>query len=441
MPPPGSAPPAFRVAFDARMIRHSGIGAHIRGILEALAAEESAAAAGGEKQEPCARWEIAVLGTPARIRGALGDEALARMAIREFNAPVYSLREQAEAPRHLRAQKRDWTQKDMSGQEIPAIVHWPHYNFPLAWRGPLAVTVHDLIHIEHPARRGAAAYQAFFLRALRRRLRRADRGAGTPALALTVSRHVKVLLQRVWGFPPHRVRVIGNGVNAIFRPPCDANELRREVEAARRDLELPARYWMTVGIDKPHKRLGWWLGEAERLTAVGEFADVGLVFAGTNGRSLPGISDRCVCVMPALPEERLRALYWGAEALVFPSLAEGFGLPVAEAMACGTPVVCSRRAPLTEIARGAAWFFEPDCSEELAARLREVHSAEQENENLPSRWRAFLAGGPVATPGSKEAIGIENARRLRWEDVARRVWRAWLDLAAEARKKDNSIFL
>ncbi len=410
------------VLYDARMIRHSGIGAHIRESLGALL--------GGQ-------WpanQLTLLGTRRRLRSSLAPAALARARIEPFHAPLYSPREQIEAAARLARLAR--LARDPAGPAAPgAIVHWPHYNFPLAWRGPLVVTVHDLIHSDYPPRPGVSLYQRFFLMALRRRLRRAGAG-GPPALALTVSRHSKVILQRRWRFPASRVWMVGNGVAPVFRAPRNGAEARAAAAEVRRALGLPARFWLTVGIFKPHKNYPWLLRALEELWESGAFRGAGLVMAGTRRpralrrliESDPRLRGR-VWLLGELSTETLRALYWSAEALIFPSLAEGFGLPVVEAMACGAPVICSRRPPMTEIARGAAGFFEPDSPGELFRRLREVTPDSPAGaEPPPPRPERETPSGEAA---ARQAAGLAAAREHTWESTATRIAEAWRQITRE----------
>lgn len=409
MPMPSAAIP---VILDARMIRHSGIGVYLRGVLSGLA----------ELQPP--DIELTLLGDPDLVRGHLEPPLAGACRVVPFHAPIYSLREQIESALLLAKLRKELagarggtgtgTEAGTQARAAP-VVHWPHYNFPLRWNGPLIVTVHDLIHTQLPPRAGTRLYQALLLLSLRRRLRRADRRRGPAAAAVTVSRHVKVLLQRQWRMPPQRVVIGGEGVTEVFRPPVDEEERRSGVESLRERFDLPRRYWLTVALYKPHKNLDMplsWLGE---LWSAGEFPEVGLVMAGTgrpealvdHARRDPALAAH-VRVMPFLEPEDLRSAYWGAEALLFPSHIEGFGLPVLEAMRCATPVLCARRAPMTEFAREAAVFFDPESADEFRAGL-----------------------GRLSDPRRDERIqrGLAAARGFTWKRVAERLVALWRQAA------------
>jgi glycosyltransferase involved in cell wall biosynthesis len=126
---------------------------------------------------------------------------------------------------------------------------------------------------------------------------------------------------------------------------------------------------------------------------------VELVAAGSGRAYMRDEGPSPVRALGYVAEEHLPGLYAGAEALVMPSLYEGFGLPVIEAMASGTPVVAADRAALPEVAGGAAVLFDPDDPDAAAAALT----------------------GVLDAPGDIRARGLERARSFSWPAVAGRV--------------------
>ncbi len=251
---------------------------------------------------------------------------------------------------------------------------------PLALGARNVVLIHDAAALRHPEWYGRAyvAYQ----RAL---LPRLARGAG---LVLTVSEFSKGELVEVLGAPPERVVVVSNGVDKRFRPDADA-------ETARTALRLKYPYVLAVGTRIARKNLTGLDRAAQALAERG----IELVAAGSGRAYMRDEGPSTVRALGDVPEEHLPGLYAGAEALVMPSLYEGFGLPVIEAMASGTPVVAADRAALPETAGGAALLFDPDDADAAAAALT----------------------GVLDAPGDLRARGLERARSFTWPAVAERV--------------------
>jgi glycosyltransferase involved in cell wall biosynthesis len=224
---------------------------------------------------------------------------------------------------------------------------------------PHLVTCHDMMAIraalgeipEAPTGWAGRIYQGWILRGVRK-----------AQLVACVSRQTAVELQRVAAMPESRVIVVPNALNYPYRPITVA-----EADAHLRALELdPAQpFFVHVGGNQWYKnRLGVLRLFAE-LIKRSAYRDHRLVLAGkpwTNEmRAMAaglGIQSRAmerVCVS----NEQLRALYSRAEALLFPSLSEGFGWPIAEAQACGCPVVTTNRPPMTDVGGEAAIYVDP----------------------------------------------------------------------------------
>jgi len=208
------------------------------------------------------------------------------------------------------------------------------------------LTLHDFVFRLFP--RTTAPLNRLYLKlAMPHFLRRAD-------ALIAVSNSTRMDAERLYGVAPHRVHVVPLGVSERFAP--------RDREAVRRSLgdryRLPEDFLLHVGAVEPRKNLQVLL-EALRWM---EGERPALVLAGPPGRGIRKIRDdpaavcgeaRVISLGP-VPEEDLPGLYSLAKAFVFPSLYEGFGLPVLEAMACGTPVLCSKAAGLEEVVGDAA---------------------------------------------------------------------------------------
>lgn len=322
------------VGLDARKLRDGGIGTHIRGLLGALA------------EAPRGHQFVALLD-----RADLGSVARADGRIREVavRAGKYGLVEHFAVPRAARR----------AGVEL---LHEPHYTLPLGWRGPAVVTIHDLIHLRFPQFFPPGA--PLYARAM------AGEAARRARLVLVNSRDTQRDVVELLRVPETRVRVIPHAIPAGFAPAPAA-----EVEAFRAAHALPAGYLLYVGARKPHKNLPVLL---EALARIPVALRPPLVLSGSAwspddplARLAARLALTSTVHFPgALPDERdLARLYSGAALYVQPSLAEGFGLPPLEAMACGAPVLASDAGALPEILGAAAASLPPGEPEAWSAAI------------------------------------------------------------------------
>jgi glycosyltransferase involved in cell wall biosynthesis len=263
----------------------------------------------------------------------------------------------------------------------PDVVHAPSVAVPPMGPYRLVVTVHDaapLLHPETYPRRG----RWFHRRGLEAAARRAD-------LVITVSRAAADEIDEHTDIPPDRVRVVPNGVD--LRVADDS-----EVLAARRAFGLADHpYVLWLGSLEPRKNVAT-LVEAFARWAHGTVHPHLLVLAGPLGwredrqrvlapaRTL----DRRVRTVGPVGDDHLRALYRGADLFAFPSLHEGFGLPVLEAMAQATPVLASDIPAVREVAGDAARLLPPTDVDAWASALEEVLGAGSDRGGEAGRARA-----------------------------------------------------
>jgi glycosyltransferase involved in cell wall biosynthesis len=215
---------------------------------------------------------------------------------------------------------------------------------PLAWPGNVVI-VHDAVALAHPEW-FTAPYAAYHRRVLPLVARRAQR-------VVTVSEFARAELLDVLGVD---AAVVPGGVDERFRPDADA-------AGARRALGLSSAYVLCVGGESARKNFAALAEVARALRGRG----VQMVTAGSRRAHHGGLTHPSgVRELGYVDDALLPGLYAGAEAFVLPSRHEGFGLPCLEAMACGTPVVCTRAGALPETCGDAALLVDPDDADALA---------------------------------------------------------------------------
>jgi len=269
----------------------------------------------------------------------------------------------------------------------PDVVHAPHYTHPIALRRPLVVTLHDATFFTDP-RVHTVVKGPFFRAATKLALRRAG-------CCLVPSQASADELVRVAGADPARLQVAHHGVDlAVFAPPSDA-----ALDAARVRLGVrpKQRYVAFLGTLEPRKNvpalIRGWIAACE-----GRPDAPALVLVGGPGwdddleTAIAGVPSGLTLIRPGyLPIESLSGVLGGASVVAYPSLAEGFGLPVLEAMACGAPVLTTRTPALREIGADAIEYTEPDEAAIGAALARLLGD--------PARRAELSAAGRIRAAG------------------------------------------
>ncbi len=249
----------------------------------------------------------------------------------------------------------------------------PAYVAPLRYRGRYAVVMHDALLEVLP--------QAFSRQALRRR-GLYKRSAQRATLVLAPSEASKRDLERVYELEPERVRAIPLGVDNRFRAASedDARRVREEYGLGDRPVIL------FVGKLSKRRNLPNLVESVERLRS-----DHLLVLAGEDHLGL-GLAGERLRVLGFVPDDDLPALYRAAEIFVYPSDYEGFGIPVLEAMAAGTPVVTLDNSALAEVAGDAAVLLPSAGVDELAGAFERLAADPSVRADYAARGRERAAG-------------------------------------------------
>ncbi len=249
---------------------------------------------------------------------------------------------------------------------------------------PTVLTVHDLIFHLFPRHHKRLNY--WYLNwALPLFCRRAD-------AIVCVSDNTRRDLVRCWGIDPAKIDVVYEAADPRFRPSA-----AEQIEAVRAHYGLPERFMLYVGTIEPRKNLSRLLDALAILRGEGE--DAHLVVVGSKGwlyhdffAKLEGFAHRgAVRLTGYVAHEDLPAVYSAAELCVLPSLYEGFGLQILEAMACGTPMVSSRVSSLPEIGGEAARYFDPEDVSAMAAALGQVWRRPELRQAMRQAGRAWAA--------------------------------------------------
>jgi glycosyltransferase involved in cell wall biosynthesis len=280
--------------------------------------------------------------------------------------------EAVELPARSQELRMAWRLPRVLARMRPALAHFQH-SVPLGWRGRSIVTVHDLSFERDPTLMGRWD-RLVFRTFVPRSVRRAER-------VFAVSERTRRDLVELYGIPTQRIVLTPNAVDPAFSPGGTADG-----------------YLLFVGAIQARK---------DPLAAADAAKEVGLPLVVAGPEKEPALArelrERGAELRGYVEKPQLADLYRGAAALVLPSRYEGFGLPVLEAMACGTPVVATDDAALREVGGDAAVYASPGA---LAGAIRRA---------LAEREQLVRAG-------------LERVRAFSWEETARRAVAAYREV-------------
>jgi glycosyltransferase involved in cell wall biosynthesis len=267
-------------------------------------------------------------------------------------------------------------------RDRPDVTFVPAHALPLIFPGKAVATVHDLGYRFFPQ-----AHPAFERTYLDLTTRTTSRRA-TRILADSLA--TKRDLIAIYGVSGDKIDVIYPGVEGLHRATTS------EIAAVRAKYKLPERYFLFLGTLQPRKNIQRLIEAFGRYCTDNADHDIGLVLTGKRGwlieDSLRSILDALsigqrerVILTGYIQDSEVVSLYSGALALAFPSLYEGFGFPVLEAMLCGTPVLCSNTSSLPELAGDAAVLVDPLSVKAIAAGMARLASDASLRESLVNK--------------------------------------------------------
>ncbi|MBT3705034.1 glycosyltransferase family 4 protein [Candidatus Peregrinibacteria bacterium] len=269
------------------------------------------------------------------------------------DAPHYSLKEQTKFLGQLNEQNLD-------------LMHFTHFNAPIRYKKPFIVTIHDLTHTLFPGRKmRALPYRMAYKKVIKNAVKKATH-------IIAVSENTKKDLIRIHKTNPEKIHTIYEGANKEF------HQLKPAELKTLKTPNIKEPFLLYTGVHRYHKNLPRLIKAFSLIAHKNRNLD--LVITGKPDPLYPEAEEATkqfhlenrIHFTGLVPEDELIALYNLAEAYVFPSLYEGFGLPVLEAFACGTPVVASNVSSIPEIAGKAALLFDPENPKDIAEKIQKL---------------------------------------------------------------------
>lgn len=322
----------MKIAIDARLYNQSGIGRYLKNLIEQLQKIDKE----NNYFILLKKKEYDNLEFSKNFEKVLAD------------IPWYGFAEQIKIPKILKSLDVD-------------LVHFPHFNVPILYSGKFIVTIHDLIHQHFKMQRASAlnpvfyrikqsAYRLNFSKAVKRALK-----------ILTPSQYVKDDLLNNWKIDPKKVLVTHEAVeDRFFELSKKMTDGKCKEVLEKYNIKPPFLFY--VGNAHPHKNVGRLIESFLMLNQ--DHQNLKLVLAGNDHYFWKNIrnkyeKEKNIIFTGFINDEELVAIYKKATLFVTASLAEGFGIPILEAMSVRTPVVSSNTTSLPEVGGSAAVYFDP----------------------------------------------------------------------------------
>ncbi len=343
----------MRIGIDARLYSESGVGRYIRNLINNLSLIDS-------KND----YFIFLLKKNLDIK-------LPKNFIKiETDIGWYGITEQIKLPKIINSYKLD-------------IVHFPHFNVPLLYRGKFIVTIHDLIHQHYQMRRATTrdpityqikhlGYITVFKNAVRH-----------SQVILTPSNFVKQQLMEIWKIKGEKIKVTSEGVDQLL-----LNILKKSSKKTDQKIldkyKIQPSFIFYVGNAHPHKNIEGLIKVFFSLRKRHQYLQ--LVLSGHDHyfweRVRQEFKHRDIIYTGFVSDQELATLYKNAKAFVLPSFEEGFGIPVLEAFAASCPVVSSNSNALQEVGGNAAIYFNPRDLEDMEQKISQVLNSQKLRQQL-----------------------------------------------------------
>jgi len=303
----------------------------------------------------------------------------------------------------------------LNGKNVD-IYHYPHFDLPLLQNNDSVITIHDLKYIIAPGFFPEFSlikkkYMNFFYRLAGRRARK----------IIVVSESTRNDLIKLFKIPGEKIAVIPLAASGEFRPAKN----KESIDMKLTERGINNKYFLVIGERRPHKNLVRII-EAfsifkERCKEKYNLVLVGKKYANYSEpeQKITALNlNNDVILAGYVSDDWLPIYYQGAEALIFTSLYEGFGIPIAEAMACGTPVITSNISSMPEVAGNAALYVDPYDSEAIAEKME------------------LLVKNMVLSKELKQK-GVKQAKKFNWHRTAEQTLSVYEEVYRNGAKAQN----
>lgn len=369
---------ALKIIIDGRMINESGIGRYIRNLIAHLKILDKK----NNYYILHLKNDYDTLAYHNNFRKVLADFGW------------YGINEQIQLPGLVKSLK-------------PDLIHFPHFNVPLLFNGKFVVTIHDLIH-QHFQMKKATTLNPLFYGVKQLGYKKIFKNAlEKSAKILVPSYYVKVLLVNEWDVAGNKVAVTYEAVDEKILEKCPMTNFKCQILLKKLSGRQP--YIFYVGNAHPHKNVEGLIRVFEKLRE--KYPSLRLVLSGNDHyfwqKIKKGYQKEGIIYTGYVSDEELVSLYKNAAAFVMPSLEEGFGIPILEAMACSCPVVSSSAGSLPEVGGEAAFYFDPLDASDMVEKIFQVLDSEKLRKNLIEK-------------------GLKRYKQFSWKDLAKKTLEVYL---------------